>query len=180
MLQCLSSVARWVMFGAIGFGALSSAHAGRVTEPNGEYLAEHIDLSVKVLGGEVQAKRTWAAGRWYLNPEWAPLRFELDNLDKSVRYIERLGNKYEKAGTDLYSLNYNRFIKRSASGWTWYNSLGERIEYDASGRAVRSTDRNGVNVSIDLDGAGRRLVVRAFRQRSANVCLRRQRRNLDY
>ena len=43
--------------------------------PNQEYSESREDIKVKVLGGYVRINRSWVAGRWYLNPAWANLKF---------------------------------------------------------------------------------------------------------
>ncbi len=45
---------------ALAFVPLTQA--GEVRQPNGDYVEDHVDLTVKVLGGEVQAGRMWANG----------------------------------------------------------------------------------------------------------------------
>jgi hypothetical protein len=66
--------------------------------PNGEYREANTDLQVKVLGGTIGIARTWTLGRWWLNPAWAPLDFELDPLGRDARTIQRAGTLYERSG----------------------------------------------------------------------------------
>ena len=47
--------------------------------PNGEYTTTVQDLKVKVLGGYVTIARSWTNGRWYINPDWADLKFTFDS-----------------------------------------------------------------------------------------------------
>ncbi|MDR2173598.1 MAG: hypothetical protein LBE32_05275, partial [Burkholderiales bacterium] len=61
----------------------SLAHAypeHRIALPNGEYIESTDDLKVKAIGGYITAKRVWTNSRWYLNPEWADLKFTYDPL----------------------------------------------------------------------------------------------------
>ncbi|PAT43139.1 RHS repeat domain-containing protein [Vandammella animalimorsus] len=74
----------WVAEVELGVGLQLSASAPSVRQPNGEYRETHIDLRVNALGGPIDIARSWSQGRWWLNPAWAPLNFELDPLDGSV------------------------------------------------------------------------------------------------
>jgi hypothetical protein len=61
----------------LGF-SFTPAHAypeHRIALPNGEYIESADDLKVKAIGGHITAKRVWTNSRWYLNPEWADLKF---------------------------------------------------------------------------------------------------------
>ncbi|TAG78263.1 MAG: hypothetical protein EAZ24_06855, partial [Burkholderiales bacterium] len=64
---------------------------GDVRMPNMEYVESNVDLSVKVLGGDITVRRTWHRGAWYVNPSWGDLKFQLDPLDNSVKAIDRMG-----------------------------------------------------------------------------------------
>ncbi|MDO4725061.1 MAG: hypothetical protein Q4A97_09915, partial [Comamonadaceae bacterium] len=77
----------WVAEVELGVGLQLSASAPSVRQPNGEYRETHIDLRVNALGGPIDIARSWSQGRWWLNPAWAPLNFELDPLDGSARLI---------------------------------------------------------------------------------------------
>ncbi|PAT42241.1 hypothetical protein CK621_10035, partial [Vandammella animalimorsus] len=74
----------WVAEVELGVGLQLSASAPSVRQPNGEYRETHIDLRVNALGGPIDIARSWSQGRWWLNPAWAPLNFELDPLDGSA------------------------------------------------------------------------------------------------
>ncbi|WP_343293021.1 hypothetical protein AAHN93_00175 [Vandammella animalimorsus] len=89
----------WVAEVELGVGLQLSASAPSVRQPNGEYRETHIDLRVNALGGPIDIARSWSQGRWWLNPAWAPLNFELDPLDGSARVIERAGLIYERSGS---------------------------------------------------------------------------------
>src|SRR5450755_1581355 len=136
-----------------------SMHAyADVSLPNGEYTATIEDLKVKVLGGYVTVARTWTNGRWYVNPDWADLKFTFDNLDGSVKGIERAGTIYERssAGLYLYKVDQPFYIQKTASGWRWYDTIGNWIAYDANGHLTTYGDRNNVQVNFALDGNGHR------------------------
>src|SRR2546427_13173404 len=68
--------------------------------PNGEYREVNTDLQVKVLGGSIDIARTWTLGRWWLNPAWAPLDFELDPLGRDAKTIQRAGTLYERSRSE--------------------------------------------------------------------------------
>lgn len=65
--------------------------------PNQEYTENREDIKVKVLGGHVRINRSWVAGKWYLNPAWANLRFVPDPLG-GVLTIDRAGSMYKCSG----------------------------------------------------------------------------------
>ncbi len=152
-----------------GYSLTTQASEPRVRWINGEYTETHIDLRVQVLGGPLDIARSWSQGRWWLNPAWAPLNFELDPLGRDARLIERAGVLYERSGqADLYIAkgknNAPVFIKRLAEGgsaqnpqaqWRWYDRLGNSIDYDAQGRILGYANTNGINVRFAYDSATR-------------------------
>ncbi|MCX7669657.1 MAG: hypothetical protein N2439_06270, partial [Anaerolineae bacterium] len=160
---------------AMGLAAFAVArvHAvGEVRLPNMEWVESHVDLSVKVLGGQVTIRRTWSRGRWYINPAWARLRFERDPLDNSVLAIDRGGSLFERAGgltvTDgtgssgsgpapdavgtAYVFDRQYVIRRTAEGWRWSDRRGNTVDYAPDGRIVAYADRNQVRVQFVYAG----------------------------
>ncbi|WP_418514768.1 RHS repeat-associated core domain-containing protein [Delftia sp. PS-11] len=130
--------------------------------PNGEYREVSTDLQVKVLGGAIDIARTWTLGRWWLNPAWAPLNFELDPLDQTAKTIQRAGTLYERSGqTGMYiaagKAHAPTFIRQTSrdghTGWQWYDRRGNTIDYDAKGRILGYADFNGVQVRFSYDSA---------------------------
>jgi RHS repeat-associated protein len=152
-----------------GYSLTTQASEPQVRWINGEYTETHIDLRVQVLGGPLDIARSWSQGRWWLNPAWAPLNFELDPLGRDARLIERAGVLYERSGqADLYIAkgknNAPVFIKRLAEGgsaqnplaqWRWYDRLGNSIDYDGQGRILGYANTNGINVRFAYDSATR-------------------------
>lgn len=152
-----------------GYSLTTQASEPQVRWINGEYTETHIDLRVQVLGGPLDIVRSWSQGRWWLNPAWAPLNFELDPLGRDARLIERAGVLYERSGqADLYIAkgknNAPVFIKRLAEGgsaqnpqaqWRWYDRLGNSIDYDAQGRILGYANTNGISVRFAYDSATR-------------------------
>ncbi|RUS67838.1 Putative deoxyribonuclease RhsC [Saezia sanguinis] len=130
--------------------------------PNAEYIESTVDMRVKVLGGEVALERTWRNGRWYLNSSWANLRFIADPLGSSVQTIDRAGTLYTRSGTtDVYAFSdIQAYIRKTDTGWRWYDRDGNWITYDSAGRMTGYGDHNGVQVSFELDGEGRRVGVK--------------------
>ena len=125
--------------------------------PNQEYTESSEDLKVKVLGGHVRINRSWTAGKWYLNPAWANLRFEPDPLG-GVLAIDRSGSMYKRTaggtGTDIYAFGPNNFIARQDNGWRWYDRKGNSIDYDAEGRIQSYADLAGITVRFTYDDKG--------------------------
>ena len=124
--------------------------------PNGEFTLSSEDLRVKVLGGFVVINRTWSNSQWYVNPAWADLKFSYDALDGSVKAIDRAGAGFVRTGNGLYLYDQRFFIKRTATGYQWYDRQGNRIDYDANGRIQGYAERNAVKVSFTYDGSGQR------------------------
>ncbi|WP_172425046.1 RHS repeat-associated core domain-containing protein [Vandammella animalimorsus] len=156
----------WVAEVELGVGLQLSASAPSVRQPNGEYRETHIDLRVNALGGPIDIARSWSQGRWWLNPAWAPLNFELDPLDGSARVIERAGLIYERSGSsELFISKANSyapvFIRKTTSnpysgqapGWQWSDRLGNTIDYDRQGRILGYANPSGVQVRFVYDSA---------------------------
>jgi len=129
----------------VPLGASPSAGAvePRINWINGEYQETHTDLSVKVLGGSLDIARSWSQGRWWLNPAWAPLNFELDPLGRDAKVIERAGTLYERSGQSGLYIAASKgsaavYIKQLAdaagqpTGWQWYDRQGNTIDYDTA------------------------------------------------
>lgn len=141
-------------------------NAPRVRWPNAEYTETSIDLSLKVAGGSVEIARSWQQGRWHLNAAWAPLDFELDPLGSSVKVIGRAGVLYERTGgSDVYLAKGAQqepvYIKQSATGWQWYDRLGNTIDYDSQGRIVSYARPTGLKVLFSYDGASQARILNA-------------------
>ena len=126
----------------------------------GEFNIGGEDLRVKVLGGHVLINRTWVNNQWYVNPAWADLKFTFDNLDGSVKAIDRGGASFARAGNDLYIFDQRFFIKPTATGYQWYDRQGNTIDYDAGGKLQGYADCNGIKVSFTYNGNGQRSQVR--------------------
>ncbi|QIL80191.1 RHS repeat protein [Diaphorobacter sp. HDW4A] len=148
----------------LSFSAVEAASEPTVRWPNGEYQESNIDLRVKVLGGTLDIARTWSQGRWWLNPAWAPLNFELDPLGNEAKIIERAGVLYERSGqSGLYIAktkgSASVFIKQlidaqnQPQGWQWYDRFGNTINYDTTGRILSYANSSGVKVSFAYDSA---------------------------
>ena len=130
--------------------------APQVRFPDGDLAYAQTDLSVPVRGGAVVLSRTWADGRWYLNPAWADLKLTLDAVDGSVRSIQRGGAVFAKSGNGVFVTDDRFFIRQTTApdGWRWYDRIGNWIDYDANGRILRYGDRNDVQVSFTRNGNG--------------------------
>jgi len=130
--------------------------APQVRFPDGDLAYAQTDLSVPVRGGAVVLSRTWADGRWYLNPAWADLKLTLDAVDGSVRSIQRGGAVFAKSGNSVFVTDDRFFIRQTTApdGWRWYDRIGNWIDYDANGRILRYGDRNDVQVSFTRNGSG--------------------------
>jgi RHS repeat-associated protein len=133
-----------------------SAPTPQVRFPDGDLAYAQTDLSVAVRGGSVVLSRTWADGRWYLNPAWADLKLSLDAVDGSVRSIQRGGTVFAKSGNDVFVDDDRYFIRATTApvGWRWYDRIGNWIDYDATGRITRYGDRNDVQVSFTRNSNG--------------------------
>ena len=115
-----SACARWLL--RIGLAlcclaAFTPAAAQPVSQsirlPNQEYTESREDIKVKVLGGYVRINRSWVAGRWYLNPAWANLRFIADPMG-GVLAVDRAASLYERTaggtGSTVYAFGTENFI----------------------------------------------------------------------
>ncbi|WP_369793375.1 hypothetical protein [Xylophilus sp. Leaf220] len=106
--------------------------------------------------------RSWAGGRWHVNPAWTGLAFTPDPLDQSVKTIERSGSLYQRSGTsDLYIFDGvfgdAVFIRRNGTGWRWFDRQGNWILYDARGRITAYGDANSLQVQFVIDAQGQRI-----------------------
>ena len=148
----------WLMlaFVLLATSLLTPAAAQPVSQsirlPNQEYTERREDIKVKVLGGYVRINRSWVAGRWYLNPAWANLRFIADPMG-GVLAVDRAASLYERTanntGSTLYAFGTENFIAKQESGWRWYDRAGNSIDYDESGRILAYTNPAGIKVSFE-------------------------------
>ena len=137
----------------------------QIRQPNGEYTEATDDLVIKVLGGAVRVTRSWSHNRWYLNPAWANLKFNLDPLDDSVKVIDRAGSLYERGGNDSYHFDKTSHLQRTQSGWRWTNLAGDWIDYDTAGRLTAYGNPQGNTVRFILDADGTRREIRDHHNR---------------
>jgi len=162
--QGISGIGAFAPNTEMGFTPVAKAGEPRINWINGEYQESNTDLSVKVLGGSLDIARSWSQGRWWLNPAWAPLSFELDPLGSDAKVIERVGVLYERSGqSDLYMAkskgNAPVYIKRlkdaagQHTGWQWYDRFGNTIHYSADGVIQSYANASGVKVSFAYDSA---------------------------
>ncbi len=162
--QGISGIGAFVPNTELGFTPVAAAGEPRINWINGEYQESNTDLSVKVLGGSLDIARSWSQGRWWLNPAWAPLSFELDPLGSDAKVIERVGVLYERSGqSDLYMAkskgNAPVYIKRlkdaagQHTGWQWYDRFGNTINYSVDGVIQSYANASGVKVSFAYDSA---------------------------
>ncbi len=137
-------------------GLLSQAQAD-VRLPHGEYFLNVDDLSVKVLGGHVTAKRTWYQGAWTFNRAWEPLKLEQDTLSGEIKVIERNGDRYEQEnGGTTYRFGRRYSIHTTESGLRWQDRQGNWIDYESNGRISAYGDRNNLEISFQFNEEGRR------------------------
>jgi len=162
--QPLMDASPWVGDASIGTGLQMGASAPAVRQPNNEYRESHVDLQVSAPGGPIRIVRSWSQGRWWLNPAWGPLSFELDPLDATPAVIERAGLLYERSGSaTLFISRANSYapvyIRKTAAnpysgqtpGWQWYDRLGNTIDYDVHGRILGYANPGGVQVRFAYD-----------------------------
>ena len=112
------------------------------------------DLRVKVLGGAVVIKRTFAEGNWHPSYDWAPLKLTLDPLDGSVKSVDRGLASYLKTASGVFTYRKRHSIRQSSSGFRWSDRNGNWIEYDAQGLISAYGDRNDIKVTFLYETAG--------------------------
>ena len=145
----------------IGLLLMASLAQAAVQLPQGEYFTNIDDLTVKVLGGTVDAKRTWYQGQWHFNRTWSPLTFSYDTLSGEVKTIQRNDDVFERDPTNpnRYRFDVSLTIERTANGWRWADRQRNWIDYDAEGRVQAYGNRNDVTVTLHYDAQGRRSAV---------------------
>ena len=94
LISCLLMLA-FVLAATLLTPAAAQPVSQSIRLPNQEYTESREDIKVKVLGGYVRINRSWVAGRWYLNPAWANLRFIADPMG-GVLAVDRAASLYER------------------------------------------------------------------------------------
>ncbi|KTS78562.1 hypothetical protein NS274_06370 [Pseudomonas oryzihabitans] len=140
-----------------------------------------LDLQVQAVGGPVRMLRTWKGGQWVWNERWADLEVlgaadpsapqgaaDAINADRPYAVI-RAGQTYLRAnstvsGQDVTFNNMPRrtlvALQRGLAGYRWQDAAGNSITYDAQGRMLSYSQRNGVTVSVERDAQGRIVTVK--------------------
>ena len=135
------------------------AHAD-VKLPNGDYAESAEDLKVKVLGGYVSVMRSWYNSQWHAGSNWENLQFTYDNIDGSVKSIQRGEAIYTQASPGIYTLDTLGAVldslRSTATGYRWQDRKGNWIEFNASGAIQSYGDKNNVQVSFQYDSSGKR------------------------
>ena len=154
LISCLLMLA-FVLAATLLTPAAAQPVSQSIRLPNQEYAESREDIKVKVLGGYVRINRSWVAGRWYLNPAWANLKFIPDPLggvlaiDRAASLYERTGNASAGSSAALYAFGTENFIAQTPDGWRWYDRLGNSIDYDQAGRILAYTNPAGIKVSFE-------------------------------
>jgi RHS repeat-associated protein len=153
----------------------STGQAQQILQPNQEYTETKVDLSVKTLAGLVRIQRTWVAGQWYINPAWANLRLLPDPMG-GVLAVERAGSMYERTGSragsqaagqavgiaeggtvsqgSIYRFDSDNLIQKTATGWRWYDRLGNTVDYNSSGVIQSYSNPHGAKIGFVRSAAG--------------------------
>ena len=153
----------------------SIGRAQQISQPNQEYTETKVDLSVKTLAGLVRIQRTWVAGQWYINPAWANLRLLPDPMG-GVLAVERAGSMYERTGSQagsqaagqavgiaeggtasqgsIYRFDSDNLIQKTATGWRWYDRLGNTVDYNSSGVIQSYSNPYGAKIGFVRSAAG--------------------------
>lgn len=112
------------------------------------YTEPHDDLSVKVLGGKVTIRRSFADSTWQSNYNWTTLKFSYDSFDGSVKTVTRGRSEYTRHGVGVFQDKIHNTIRQTVTGFRWQDKLGNWIEYDLNGVIQSYGDRNNVRVSF--------------------------------
>ncbi|MFZ0725147.1 MAG: fibronectin type III domain-containing protein, partial [Desulfobacterales bacterium] len=125
-----------------------------------EYFLEEPDLTVKVPGGSIEAKRWYYGRKWHWEHTRQNLVFKLDALGQGVATIEKGGVVYTAVGNDAEVFTHGFYrIVRTAVGWRWEHKNGDYKIFDAAGRQTENGSRTGVIGRLLYEpGAGGRLI----------------------
>ena len=143
------------------FAVALPAHAASIAPsvPPVVYAEPQEDLRVKVPGGSVVIQRTFAAGKWHPNYNWANLQFTYDSFDGSVKTISRGKAEYAKTAPGVYGFQKRDTIRQTSSGFRWADRSGNWVDFDTQGQIQAYGDRNDVKVSFLYEsyGTGKRI-----------------------
>ena len=100
-----------------------------------EYNRDHTDLSVKIPGGVIEAKRWYFNNKWYFEHLRHNLKFNMDSLGTGIKSIDKSEITYDVSSinTDLFKNDTYR-IKKTETGYRWENKLSTWKEFDHDGR----------------------------------------------
>ena len=121
------------------------------------------DMRVKVMGGFVEAKRSWYNNRWVFNYAWADLKFEFktskSNTSGQPDEIRQHLLKFELVDSKAAILvwrfsDQRRTITKTTTGYRWENRSGDFKDYDNDGKILKYGNKYNVSVSFtrDLNG----------------------------
>ena len=177
----LSAQADFVREGSPSAGAGVKTLSSGPNPSIGLYEEVVSDMEVKVLGGMVRVERKYEQDRWVWMPSWRNLRISSSSSLTARDFIAsgtssfraaQLANQsfgedqsgssrivrgqtvYHKSSptSSVYRYYDNSMtITATDTGFVWQDKVGNRDEYDASGRFIRAIDRYGVSVSVVRD-----------------------------
>jgi RHS repeat-associated protein len=109
-----------------------------------EYVREEPDLSVKVPGGIIEAKRWYFGNGWRWEHFRHNLKFNLGSLGNSIETVEKDEVLYKASSTDssIFSHEFYRIIK-TGEEWRWEHKNGDWKRYDAAGNMTAYGTRTG-------------------------------------
>jgi len=110
-----------------------------------EYYRDHVDLSVKVPGGTIEAKRWFYDNQWHWEHDRNRLDFQPAAIGGGIESIDKGGVVYEKSSTnaDIFINDIFR-ISKTETGYRWEDPKGGWIDYDANGNVSAHGSRTGV------------------------------------
>lgn len=118
--------------------------SSRVNTVTGDYNREHVDLSVKVPGGELRVFRKYRNGRWLWEHNGNDLNFEHDESGGLVAILRgRIRYAAAADGSGRY-LHRTYRIEREGDQWRWSDRNGRWLRYDANGRLAAFGNRSGL------------------------------------
>ena len=146
---------------------LSPLARSEVSLPNGDCRETVEEFRVQALGGSVRVTRDYVFDQWQLNARWAPLKFNLDALDGSIKSIDRNTVIFERRGDAWVFGNHTVIRKQTISRLTpgagegsAPSSLTSSTPASSQGGglpltsapAYRGLDRNGQWIDYDQNG----------------------------
>lgn len=125
----------------------------------GDYQDDMLDFAVKVMGFELEVRRYYEEGKWYVGDhDFHRINFSFDSQG-GVLEMELMDAVFQKTTGSYFTNGEGDQIKDEGGFFRWQNREGDWERYDATGRLISYGNLNEVSIDLLYDAGGRLVTI---------------------